>query len=355
MITALIRKKSWAVAFCGFVTLSQFSAPIKGADTRRTSVDNTDLVTPLAQQATDQGLAYLATRQHEDGSFGSGSLYRRNVGITALCGMAFLAGGHTPNRGLYGETVEKTIQFILSASQPSGFINQVNSSSHGPMYGHGFATLFLAEVYGMTSRKEVRERLEKAVQVINNSQNREGGWRYYPESRDADVSVTVCQIMALRAARNCGIYVPKNTVDRCIEYVEKCQNPDGGFRYMLTRQRGSAFARSAAGLVALYSAGIYEGRSIQRGLDYLMRYLPRGELMRYESHYFYGHYYAVQAMWQAGEHYWRSWYPAVRDELLARRLPNGSWSYATYTSEYATAMSCIVLQVPNSYIPIFQR
>ena len=52
--------------------------------------------------------------------------------------------------------------------------------------------------------------------------------------------------------------------------------------------------------MALFSAGIYEGREIERGLKYLMDHLPRGEIVRNEAFYFYRHYYAVQAMWQAG-------------------------------------------------------
>ena len=69
-----------------------------------------------------------------------------------------------------------------------------------------------------------------AVQLIVNSQNKEGGWRYEPDGKEADISVTVCQIMALRAARNCGIAVPKPTVDQCVKYVLRSQKADGGFR-----------------------------------------------------------------------------------------------------------------------------
>ena len=45
------------------------------------------------------------------------------------------------------------------------------------MYSHGFGTLFLAEAYGMTHRPEVREKLQKAVRLIIDTQNAEGGWR----------------------------------------------------------------------------------------------------------------------------------------------------------------------------------
>ena len=48
------------------------------------------------------------------------------------------------------------------------------------MYGHGFATLFLAEVYGMSPNEELHGALEKAVKLIVDSQNEEGGWRYFP-------------------------------------------------------------------------------------------------------------------------------------------------------------------------------
>ena len=114
------------------------------------------------------------------------------------------------------------------------------------MYSHGFGTLFLAEAYGITHRLEFREKLQNAVKLIIDSQNDEGGWRYQPIRRDADISVTICQINALRAARIAGLHVPKATIDAYIRYVKQSQNADGGFRYML-HGGGSAFPRSAAG------------------------------------------------------------------------------------------------------------
>lgn len=311
------------------------------------------LVTPDAQKAIDRGLAYLAQSQGEDGGFGSGVDYRRNVAVTALCGMSFLAAGETPGRGKYGNVIQKAVDFILSSCEPNGFIVDRPSMSHGPMYGHGFATTFLAEVYGMAPNRDLRTKLQKAVQLIVNSQNKEGGWRYQPEVvTHADISVTVCQIMALRAARNAGLYVPKEVVDRAVDYVKQSQNADGGFRYQLARREQSEFPRSAAALVALYNAGIYEGVEIEKGLAFLRRRRP----LRFDSHYYYGHYYAVQAMWHAGGDYWLSWYPSVRDELVARQVGEaGAWPDSLICNEYATAMACLVLQMPNNYLPIFQR
>jgi len=312
-----------------------------------------EFVSPATQQSIDRGLAWLAARQQPDGSWGTEGLYRQNAAVTALAGIAFLSAGHVPGQGKYGSHVQRAVSFLIDCESSAGFIHAPESRIHGPMYEHGFATLFLAEVYGMSPTDELKEKLKAAVALIVNSQNREGGWRYQAQRRDADVSVTVCQIMALRAARNAGIHVPKETVDECIDYVKKCQNSDGGFRYQLSYRTQSVFARSAAGLVALYSAGIYEGREVEKALKYLSS--QRDHVFRAEQHYFYGHYYAVQAMWHAGDRYWRRWYPAIRDELTSQQLADGSWSDVQVSPEYGTAMACVILQMPNNYLPIFQR
>jgi hypothetical protein len=324
-------------------------APTDGDNPERTAVE---FVTAAAQRTIDRALTFLGQRQNDDGSFGSGG-WGRNVAICSLSGMAFMASGSTPERGPHAERIARCVDFILANTGDEGFINVPDTTSHGPMYGHGFATLFLAECYGMTMRADIREKLSKAVNLIVDTQNNEGGWRYQPQRRDADISVTICQVMALRAARNAGLYVPHDTIDRCVDYVKRSQNADGGFMYMLQGGQ-SLFPRSAAGVVALYSAGIYEGPEIEKGLAYLMESLPRGNAANRDSHYFYGHYYAVQAMWHAGGENWRKWYPAIRDELIARQREDGSWT-DSIGQEYGTAMGAIILQMPNNYLPIFQR
>jgi len=322
------------------------------ADEKDAEKSAAKLVTPAAERAIDLGLKWLVSQQHDDGGIGSGPS-RGNVAICALSGMALMSEGSTPGRGLYGGPLNRCVDYLLANSQPSGFIVG-SDAGHGPMYGHGFATMFLAECYGMSPRGELREKLSKAVKIIIGSQNKDGGWRYQPVRADADISVTVCEIMALRAARNAGLFVPNETISHAIDYVKRSQNADGGFMYML--QGGeSAFPRSAAAVTALYSAGIYKGPEITKGLDYLMQFIPAQGAARSEGYYFYGQYYAVQAMWQAGGERWRRWYPAVRDDLIARQHDDGSWQAAGEGNECGTAMACIVLQIPNNYLPIFQR
>jgi Squalene-hopene cyclase C-terminal domain/Prenyltransferase and squalene oxidase repeat len=303
--------------------------------------------------AVEKGLQWLSQRIQDNGSFGAGG-YRENVAVCALGGMAFLSSGSTSGRGPYGKAIQQLEGYVLSRCQENGFLSFPSSTSHGPMYDHGFGTLFLAELYGMSPREELRDCLSKAVRLIITSQNKEGGWRYEPRPQDADLSVTICQVMALRAAKNAGLHVPNDTIEKCVDYVKRCQNADGGFVYMASAGGPSAFARSAAGVVALYSAGIYEGDEITRGLAYLNQHVPKSDTVDASPHDMYGHYYAVQAMWQAGEKNWDNWYPAIRDQLLARQKADGSWP-DVIANEYGTAMACIILQMPNNFLPIFQR
>jgi hypothetical protein len=319
--------------------------------------------------AISRGLAFLASRKNRDNSFGTGA-YMGNTAVTSLSAMAFMAAGNQPNRGAHGKIVTDALRYVLSQEGrggPKGFLSNPQATPHGPMYGHGFATLFLAEVSGMVPDKElgkeVHEKLRRAVDLIIKSQNGEGGWRYKPEPRDADLSVTICQIMALRAARNAGVSVPEEVRNRCVAYVKNCQDKrEGWFRYMGMGGGGGgpqAFARTAAGVVALYSAGIYKGPEVELGLQFLRNNKPgqfgRHELQfRPDMHYFYGHYYAVQAMYVAGGDYWKEWFPAIRDELIGTQRPDGSW-LDQICNHYATAMACLILQVPNNYLPILQK
>lgn len=315
-------------------------------------------ITPELTAAVDRGLAALASMQNDDGSFGQGR-FAKNVAVTSLACLALMSDGHVPGRGRYGPVVEKGLRYVLSCCGETGLI--AGESVNGPMYGHGFATLFLGEVYGMTQgggdtamADRVHDALVRACTLIERTQNDEGGWRYNPVPFDADVSVTICQVMGLRSARNAGLEVPKATIDRAVAYVRECQLPDGGFKYQ--KDSGvSAWPRSAAGVASLYYAGIYDDPATRRGVSYLLRAGMPGSAMRTEAHYFYGMYYTAQSMYLSGGDAWKAWWPEARKELLSRQAAGGEWNDSGVGSAYGTSMALIVLQMPKRYLPIFQK
>ena len=72
---------------------------------------------------------------------------------------------------------------------------------------------------------------------------------------------------------------------------------------------------------------------------------------------FYGHYYCVQAMYQAGGKYWAEYFPYLRQRLLASQRGNGSWKPTGELEviTQATAMALIALQLPYRFLPITER
>ena len=305
--------------------------------------------------AIDRGLKFLASEQDSGGSFGGRTNgLGRNVAVVGLAGLAMMSRGNLPGRGPFGKSLRLITDYIAEACEDeTGLIIHRESASHGPMYGHGFATLFLAEVYGNSRRKDLAGKLKRAVELIVRSQNNEGGWRYEPQPRQADLSVTICQMMALRAARNAGVFVPSETMDRAVTYVRRCQNPDGGFMYQISGGE-SRFPLSAGAIVALQNAGRYKGPELDDGYAFLMRRKDNNMLSFRNNHFFYAHYYSAQAYWQRGGSDWQQWYGDLASAVLQLQNSDGAWS--SYRGRiYTTAMACIILNTPNSLLPIFQR
>jgi len=345
--------------------------------------DDLELVTPAQREAVERGLAWLAKEQDADGSWHAMIGYKLNedypytardrghIGVTALAGMAFLAGGHLPGRGEYGPQIENALDFILSRVGEDGYITAFGSR----MYSHAFATLFLAEIYGMTHREDVRRKLQEAVDFIVKSQNAQGGWRYEPLASESDMSIVVCQVLALRAARNIGIRVPRSTVDRAAQYVVKSAVTErsfhrghfsfgeeiGSFHYQPENSSRSSFPLTAAGVTALHGVGIYSDQAIERGIEYLVRehsHFNRRWGQREDGHYFfwYGHYYAVQAFYTRGDPYWRPYFKELREVLLGMQEEDGSFPNSTGPGDvFGTAVGCLILEIPYRFLPIFQR
>ena len=285
-----------------------------------------------------------------------------HLGTSAICGMAFLAGGHLPDRGRHRVVVKRAEDFVIRRSQQSGLL----SSAGTRMYSHAFGTLFLAEVYGMAANDRAKTTLEAAVNLIVDSQNQYGGWRYNAFDRELDLSVTVCQLQALRAARNIGIRVPSATIERAMAYVNSSRvsrGYDQGLYYYKVYGRGRfqkprEYSINAAAMTALASAGVYDDDLSDPVLSFLEQEYRNVAAGYYRDHfyYWYGNYYAAQAFYQFGGRRLRSFFSRLANDLLESQQPDGRWRNRVGPGdEFGTAVACILLQMPRQYLPIFQR
>jgi len=180
-----------------------------------------DPIPAAVENIYTRGLRYLATSQEEDGSWKTG--VGTDPGVVGLALMAFLAHGEDPNHGPYSKNITKGIDYILSQQK------EKNGYMGSSMYSHGFATLALAETYGMHQDPRLAAALRKAVDLILSAQKRnpKGGWRYSPDDSSADTSVVGCQIVALYAARNAGIPVPDAALEKGHKYMRSCRGTNG--------------------------------------------------------------------------------------------------------------------------------
>ena len=267
--------------------------------------------------------------------------------------MAFLSTGNLPGEGEYGRSVTAGEQYLLGQIQPDGLFRGVDQGKY--MYNHGIATVALSELYGETRSPALRQGLEQLVGVIVHGQSPVGGWRYRPDSKDADISVTVLQVAALRAAKNAGLAAPQETIDRAMAYIGKCYNEKGGgFAYQFGGAPG--FARTAAAIYSLQVCGEYDDPKIMKGSDYLFAHGTDKE-----EWWPYGCYYAAPAQYMIGGDVWRRWYEMMNTRLLSTVIRDGGMNYWDEKRSqrmgpvYDTAVFVTVLAMPYHYIPLYQR
>ncbi len=317
--------------------------------------DGAPELTAKASQAIDKGLKFLLSSQNRDGSWDSDGKGTRAVAITSLSLMAFMAKAQFPGSGPYAKQLDRAKGFLLRKAKeaPDGYLGTV-------MYEHGLATLALSEMWGMTRDRTdddaIQKALEAAVEVIVRSQNVGGGWRYQPQmNAGQDTSVTVMVFVALASARQAGVMVPDVTIKKFVAYLEGAQAEGGGFTYTPRTKTHPTIACSAGGAYAAQLAGQRESEMVSSALRYLQKQSP-GIIDGGCGYYYYTHYYAIQAMVQAGDDRYAKWYPRIRDALIRRQQVNGSWTKGRQGGAgYATPMAIIILATPHRYIPIYQR
>lgn len=308
-----------------------------------------------------KALEYLAAQQQPSGAWRN-EAYGDCTAITSLAVMSFMAAGHLPDEGTYGEPLTRGIRWVLDHQEDNGMI--VHKRSHGPMYSHGISTLMLAEAVGMVEggdRDRIRHALERAVRLILEAQAVEkdrrhaGGWRYQVASRDSDLSVTAWQVLALRAAKDIGCDVPAESIDEAIEYVRNCSVADDrGFGY----QPGSGRTETltGTGITALEVCGVHQAPESLGGADFLIA----NPIDRETTYTFYGIYYSGIGMFKLGGRYADASRQSLVGYLLPEQNSDGSWESPhggerTHGKSYATSLAVLALAIEYRYLPIYQR
>lgn len=319
----------------------------------------------------ERGIRFIMGKQQPDGS-----IYDRgnHTTMTSLSLMAMASVGHQPvNPDDKGRVMQRALDFVLKEDRQSetGYFGAKDGSR---MYGHGITTLMLSEMLGMGLDEkqdlQIRKKTQKAIDLILRSQkipkspSHQGGWRYSPDSRDADLSATIWQLMSLRSAKNAGLNVPSSAIEDAIGYLRRSYwssldskgepvNKKSGFAY----QPGGhpEYTTTAAGLLAMQVCGEYESPFVKGAADWLLENGPNTS----RKFFYYGTYYYSQAMYQRGGDHSKQARKKVEEILKKLQRGNGSWqgsgSEGSAGEIYSTTMAILALAVKYHYLPIYQR
>ncbi len=352
------------------------------------------------QACVDKGLQWMAKNQYRDGHWeAAGSQYP--VTMTALGGMSFLMEGSTIREGKYSENIRRAVDWLMVRSQPNGLIGNPNHPGEAGryMYGQGFATMFLACVYGEEEdpdrRKKLEDILTRAVEFIGKAQTdrqgqktgkKVGGWGYVSAQDGGgfdEGSVTVTQLQGLRAARNAGIPVAKEIIEKAEAYLDECTNvdlkaPSGGIIYSLGGGGGGDGrpALTAAGLICYFSAGHYGltddryDTRVKQWIKFVQVQVPMGlgGAARF-GHDEYTHYYLAQACYVMGEDRYAKMFPNSKDKPLTwsrykkevfdgiknSQTSDGSWQGGHVGPVFITAVHLAILQLDKGTLPLYQK
>ena len=220
----------------------------------------------------------------------------------------------------------------------------------------------------LTRADELHEKLRGGLLLSLASQTEHGGWGYHHAGDGKrqladEASVTITQIQAMRAGHNAGFDVPSWAIDRAVDYVRRCMNPDGGCRYSLGMSvHRVTYELTGAAVSTLNASGVYASKELERGMEFLRRHQAASSnpALAASDYYYYGNFYAAQAMWQAGPDRFADWFSRAHQDILLKKHvgPQAGWYWESprgYGRPYATAMGLLMLEIPLQYLPIFQR
>jgi hypothetical protein len=305
----------------------------------------------------DRGLQYLANKQTENGDWTDG---QQGPGTTGMALMVFLASGEDPDFGRYRNNVRRALRSMISSQD--GATGYMGNS----MYHHGFAMLALAEAYGAVDdrdlwppggdasrRRSIGAALELAVReaVTSQKKNPLGAWRYSPDARDADTSVSGAVLVGLLAARNAGIEVPDASIDKAIAFYTSMTSDSGQVAY--AGGMGGFGESTARTSIATLVYALARRKDLPQ-YDATLKYLVQSPEQQSSPYLEYSRYYQAQALFQGNVEAWEKWNKQLIRQLKAGQQDDGGFS-GQFGRSVSTSLSLLALALNYRLLPIYER
>ena len=295
--------------------------------------------TPACEDAVLKGLRWLKENQNPDGSWGP-----QKTGMTGLVLLAYFGHCETPLSTEFGDSCLKAITFLVDMGVKNDGKLVANIADNAAPYEHGIATYALGEAatfckqinYEIPSLVEVTQ---KAGQYIIDNQHENGGWSYgYAKTAGhTDSSVVGWQLQALKACSHTDFKFKgmDTSVKNGLKYLASCQGVDGSFGY----DRPGGKALTGVGVLCYQMWGEGKSKEVSKGLKFIKDNFKLD--WNTSDSDLYSHYYASQAMMQAGGSYWKSYNDDFRDQVLNNQNADGSWKAPQFSGHGQSAESTV--------------
>jgi hypothetical protein len=355
--------------------------------------DETAKVLEKYKPATDKGLKWLAEQQQKDGHW-EAAAGQYSVAMTSFAGLALLSEGSNTKDGKYAEQLRKAVEWMLACAEKDGRIANAQDKGETGRYmmSHGYAMLFLSQVYAKETdekrHKQIGKVLEKAIEFAQNSQTSRGGWGYVSakDGNDFDEGcATEIVLHGLFASRKAGVEVPKKLVESSLGYLKNSttdpKEKKAGVIYSLAqgKQGEPRPALTAAAVALVLNAGEDKGDLTLVWLNFVQSVVPvaKGKITGL-GHDEFTLFYFAQACYQLGEERhakmrpdlaeaekdqqktdallkWSRVRAVVFDDIAGAQQENGSWKGNIVGDVYSTAVYLIVLQLDKGHLPYNKR
>jgi len=242
----------------------------------------------------------------------------------------------------------------------------ITGGGHGSMYHHGFALLALSEAYGVVSerllwqgsdvpvedRRTIGQALELAVRCALTAQTKNswGAWRYSPDSQDADTTVSGTILMGLLGARNAGIEIPNEAIEKAISFFRTNTMLDGVVSYQPAQSHGNGITRSAIGTLVYAVAKRKDLPEYKVASEFIKRRIDQDV----NDHPFYYRYYMAQALFHSDLEAWKAWNGRTVERLQKMQEEDGSFA-SSHGKAYGTGMSVLALALNYRLLPVYER
>lgn len=308
--------------------------------------------------AIERGIAWMKRTEGRKGGHGTDINQPDDIGCSAMVGLALLANGSTPSQGPHKLHLKRIVNYLIGCvdAMPNGNITSKSGSQLQNKIGAQahtfFALLFLSQIAGEVGiHRRTHKAVAKLVETVVKGQSPRGDWG---QESWAPTLGTVMGWTSLRSAHFAGFRVggsPEKTAEHLMGQMTTQMNTDQHWMHSLYK--------NATGVRVLYAMGKEDEEVSKKAFKQVLRLVERDNTAFNQAggEEFLAFHLITETMLQKEGDEWATWFPTVRDKMLAVQNKDASWTghHCITSRTFCTAAACLVLSAPNRFLPISQK